>query len=130
MFRRVSTAVACKLSPSVKIGPFLEQMSEVANTGKVNEDNFLKLMALTFKYLPWLRQPDTIPNKKNVVEPKSWTQRKPTGEGILCTRGGNPSMTAHRSFTPEFKAQVVLEVLTGVRSVSALPTEAGSRLSM
>ena len=27
-------------------------------------------------------------------------------------------MTAHRSFTPEFKAQVVLEVLTGVRSAS------------
>ena len=25
-------------------------------------------------------------------------------------------MTTHRSFTPEFKAQVVLEVLTGVRS--------------
>ncbi len=25
-------------------------------------------------------------------------------------------MTKHRSFTPEFKAQVVLEVLTGVRS--------------
>lgn len=27
-------------------------------------------------------------------------------------------MTKHRSFTPEFKAQVVLEVLTGVRSAS------------
>ena len=27
-------------------------------------------------------------------------------------------MTGHRSFTPEFKAQVVLEVLTGVRSAS------------
>ena len=27
-------------------------------------------------------------------------------------------MTTHRSFTPEFKAQVVLEVLTGVRSES------------
>jgi transposase len=27
-------------------------------------------------------------------------------------------MTTHRSFTPEFKAQVVLEVLTGVRSAS------------
>ena len=27
-------------------------------------------------------------------------------------------MTSHRSFTPEFKAQVVLEVLTGVRSAS------------
>ena len=27
-------------------------------------------------------------------------------------------MTNHRSFTPEFKAQVVLEVLTGVRSAS------------
>jgi transposase len=27
-------------------------------------------------------------------------------------------MTTHRSFTPEFKAQVVLEVLTGVRSTS------------
>jgi transposase len=27
-------------------------------------------------------------------------------------------MTSHRSFTPEFKVQVVLEVLTGVRSAS------------
>ena len=27
-------------------------------------------------------------------------------------------MTKHRSFTPEFKAQVVLEVLTGIRSAS------------
>jgi transposase-like protein len=27
-------------------------------------------------------------------------------------------MTTHRSFTPQFKAQVVLEVLTGVRSAS------------
>jgi transposase len=27
-------------------------------------------------------------------------------------------MTTHRSFTPEFKAQVVLEVLMGVRSAS------------
>jgi len=27
-------------------------------------------------------------------------------------------MTTHRSFTPEFEAQVVLEVLTGVRSAS------------
>jgi transposase len=27
-------------------------------------------------------------------------------------------MTTHRSFTPEFKAQVALEVLTGVRSAS------------
>lgn len=27
-------------------------------------------------------------------------------------------MTSHRSFTPEFKAQVFLEVLTGVRSAS------------
>jgi transposase len=27
-------------------------------------------------------------------------------------------MTTHRSFTPEFKVQVVLEVLTGVRSAS------------
>jgi transposase len=27
-------------------------------------------------------------------------------------------MTKHRSFTPEFKAQVVLEVLTGVKSAS------------
>ena len=27
-------------------------------------------------------------------------------------------MTKHRSFTPEFKAQIVLEVLTGVRSAS------------
>ena len=27
-------------------------------------------------------------------------------------------MSSHRSFTPEFKAQVVLEVLTGVRSAS------------
>jgi transposase len=27
-------------------------------------------------------------------------------------------MTTHRSFTPEFKAQVVLEVLTGARSAS------------
>lgn len=27
-------------------------------------------------------------------------------------------MTSHRSFTPEFKAKVVLEVLTGVRSAS------------
>lgn len=27
-------------------------------------------------------------------------------------------MTNHRSFTPEFKAQIVLEVLTGVRSAS------------
>jgi transposase-like protein len=27
-------------------------------------------------------------------------------------------MTTHRSFTPEFKAKVVLEVLTGVRSAS------------
>ena len=27
-------------------------------------------------------------------------------------------MSTHRSFTPEFKAQVVLEVLTGVRSAS------------
>jgi transposase len=27
-------------------------------------------------------------------------------------------MTTHRSFTPEFKAQVILEVLTGVRSAS------------
>jgi len=27
-------------------------------------------------------------------------------------------MTTHRSFTPQFKAQVVLEVLTGVRGAS------------
>ena len=30
-------------------------------------------------------------------------------------------MTSHRSFTPEFKAQVVLEVLTGVWSASDTP---------
>jgi len=27
-------------------------------------------------------------------------------------------MTKHRSFTPEFKAQVVLEALTGIRNAS------------
>lgn len=28
---------------------------QLRQDGKVNEDNFLKLMALSFKYLPWLR---------------------------------------------------------------------------
>src|SRR5712692_5898685 len=36
----------------------------------------------------------------------------------MCSRGGTTNMTTHRSFTPEFKAKVVLEVLTGVRSAS------------
>ena len=56
--------------------------------------------------------------KKVVVDPKSWTHRKPTGERILCSRGGNTNTTIHRSFPPEFKAQVVSEVLTGARSAS------------
>ncbi len=37
-------------------------------------------------------------------------------------------MTAHRSFTPEFKAQVVLEVLTGVRSASERVSTTSSSL--
>lgn len=36
---------------------------------KLNEKNFLKLMALSFKYLPWLRKQDTTktdsPTDKN-----------------------------------------------------------------
>ena len=36
----------------------------------------------------------------------------------MCPRGENTSITKHRSFTPEFKAQVVLEVLTGIGSAS------------
>lgn len=42
---------------------------QIRNDEKLSEENFLKLMTLSFKYLPWIKLPDVRLNKSNKSAP-------------------------------------------------------------
>ncbi len=55
-----------------------------------------------------------------VVVPESWT---PPLVGMMRSQEGNTTMNQRRSFTPQFKTQVVLEILTRLKSTAQVCRE-------
>ena len=55
-----------------------------------------------------------------VLVPESWT---PPLVGMMMSQEGNTTMNQRRSFTPQFKTQVVLEILTRLKSTAQVCRE-------
>ena len=54
------------------------------------------------------------------MDPESWTT---TEVGIMMSKEGDTTMNQRRSFTPQFKTRVVLEVLTKLKSMAQVCRE-------
>ena len=55
-----------------------------------------------------------------VVDPETWT---PPLVGMMLSKEGDTTMNQRRSFTPQFKTRVVLEVLTKLKSMAQVCRE-------
>lgn len=55
-----------------------------------------------------------------VLVPESWTTPL---VGMMMSQEGNTTMNQRRSFTPQFKTQVVLEILTRLKSTAQVCRE-------
>jgi len=60
------------------------------------------------------------------MDPKNWTKSK----GMIRLQKKGSTMTKRRIYTPEFKAGIVLEILTGRKSVAQASRENGIKDSV